>query len=103
MSTVESTTRPVPAPLRLGRWVEGHQVGAFFVLTFSVSWTMWVLSYLTDGAVAVTLFLPGGFGPIVSALVLARYLGHPITEWIRKAMVWRMLLRFYAYVLGFRG
>jgi uncharacterized protein len=93
-------TTPSLAPLRLQHWVDRHELGAFFLLTFTISWTLWLLSYVADGMLAVALFLLGGFGPMTSAVLLTRYRGYSLKEWIRTMMVWRVPARFYGYALG---
>jgi uncharacterized protein len=66
-----------------------EEVTAFFVLTYAVSWSLWLVvialqALVPDGA-TVTLTLVGAFGPSVAALVVTRHAGRPLS--VREA--WR--------------
>lgn len=103
MSAVHPTAaaRPSVVPVRLRTWVEAHEVGSFFVLTFVISWSSWLLAYLSgDGPLAMALFLFGGFGPMMSAAIITRYTGGSVKEWAWQIVRWRVPARFYLYALG---
>lgn len=102
MSAVHpATTNPSIAPMRVRAWAEAHQVASFFILTFVLSWSLWLLAYLSgEGPVAMALFLLGGFGPMISAAVITRYTGASVKQWARQILRWRAPARFYLYALG---
>ena len=88
-------------PAGIRPWVTDHQVASFFILTFVVSWSMWLLSYLSgEGALQVALFLLGGFGPLISAAAITRYTGGSIREWAARIVHWRVPARWYLYAFG---
>jgi membrane protease YdiL (CAAX protease family) len=102
MSTAHpATASPSVAPVRVRGWVETHQVGSFFILTFVLSWSLWLLAYLSgEGPLAMVLFLIGGFGPVMSAAAITRYTGGSVKEWARAIVHWRVPARFYLYAVG---
>jgi uncharacterized protein len=102
MSAVHpATASPSIATLRVRAWVETHQVGSFFILTFVLSWSLWLLAWLSgDGPLAMALFLVGGFGPMMSAAAITRYTGGSMKEWARGIVRWRVPARFYLFALG---
>jgi membrane protease YdiL (CAAX protease family) len=91
----------VPAPGRAARRLRGG-VGVFLAVAFGISWLAWgtalVLPGTTDDPVVMALFLLGGCGPSLAALLLwARGHRGPRLVVGRRAPVWASA----ALVLGF--
>jgi membrane protease YdiL (CAAX protease family) len=92
---------PLVRPSGIRAWVTDHQVAALFILTFIVSWSMWLLAYLSgEGALQVVLFLIGGFGPMSAGVTITRYTGGSVRSWVGQILRWRVPARYYAYALG---
>jgi membrane protease YdiL (CAAX protease family) len=101
VSTVHPAANRVDAPVRERPWIETHQVGAFFILTFAISWSMWLLFYLVgENALGYVLFGIGGFGPLIAAATITRYTGGSIRQWATPIVRWRVPARWYLYALG---
>jgi membrane protease YdiL (CAAX protease family) len=102
MSAVHpATVGPSVAPVRLRAWVETHQVASFFILTFVLSWSMWLLAYLGgDGILGYAFFGLGGFGPLISAATITKYTGGSIKKWAAQIVHWRVPGRWYLYAFG---
>jgi len=102
MSAVHpATANPSVAPVRVRAWVESHQVSSFFVLTFLISWSMWLIAYLGRESVLGYLFFGlGGFGPMIAAATIIKYTGGSIREWAVRIIHWRVPARWYLYALG---
>lgn len=94
MSEVQNTTESG----KLRSWVAGHQIFSFFVFAYAISWSLWGISALGGGQV---VFLLGGLGPLVSALLITRFSGRSLREWLRSLLVWRVSLGYYAIALLF--
>src|SRR5918994_679031 len=101
-----SATHPATAMRQFSRptlrsWTTDHQVGAFFTLTFIISWTMWLFFYITgENALGYIFFGIGGFGPLISAATITRYTGSSVGEWARRIIHWRVPARWYLYAFG---
>jgi membrane protease YdiL (CAAX protease family) len=77
-------------------WIAGHQIISFFLLAYTISWSLWGVAALGGGHVVVLL---GGLGPLVSALVITRLSGRRVREWLRSLLVWRVTPGYYAIAL----
>jgi membrane protease YdiL (CAAX protease family) len=73
-----------------------HQLISFFALAYLISWSLWGLSALGGGRV---VFLLGGLGPLISAVVVTRLSGRSLRQWLRTLLVWRVSPGYYAVVL----
>ena len=63
------------------------RVWAFVLLTFAMSWGLWIPVLLMDpGAGPWTLVL-GGFGPALAAAVMVRVGGRHLWSWLRGIVV----------------
>ena len=81
-------------------WVMRHPVTSFFILTFAISWSLWLLSYLSEGPLRILLFLLGGFGPMAAAAAVTRFTGGSVRRWAAQIACWRVPVRYYLYALG---
>ncbi|RAL31617.1 CPBP family intramembrane glutamic endopeptidase [Rhodococcus sp. AQ5-07] len=82
----------------LRSWIVGHQIFSFFLLSYALSWSLWGIAALGGGRV---VFLLGGLGPLVSALLITRFSGRSVREWLRSLLVWRVSAGYYAIALLF--
>jgi membrane protease YdiL (CAAX protease family) len=92
MSKMQNTTENG----NLRSWVAGDQILSFFLLAYAISWSLWGIAALGSGQV---VFLLGGLGPLVSALLITRLSGRSVREWLRSLLVWRVSLVYYAIAL----
>jgi hypothetical protein len=54
-------------------WATNRQVGSFFILTFIISWSLWLLAYLIgENIFGAVPFVVGAFGPMISAALISR-------------------------------
>ena len=57
-------------------------MASFFILTFVVSWSMWLLAYvIRDSILSYAFFGIGGFGPMISAATITKVVGGSLKEW----------------------
>jgi uncharacterized protein len=76
-------------------------VASFVALAFAFSWACWSVSALGHrGGVATALFVLGGFGPLVAALVMVRLTGHSAKRWFKGLFLWRVDPRWYLFAVG---
>jgi membrane protease YdiL (CAAX protease family) len=74
---------------------------AYFSIAFAISWTLWIPWALgAEGVVVTTLFLLGGFGPLIAAAVVTRATGTSVRAWLRGLWRWQAPVRWYVYALG---
>ena len=86
---------------RTREWVGAHQISAFFILTFAISWSMWLIAYLArDTIVGYGFFGLGGFGPMISAAAITRLTGGSLGQWARSIVHWRVPARWYLFAFG---
>jgi membrane protease YdiL (CAAX protease family) len=80
--------------------IRRHPLAAFFLLAYAISWLLWLPSVVGAGGIAGVLFILGGFGPMLAALIVLRLTGGSVRDWARQIVRWRVAPRFYAYALG---
>jgi membrane protease YdiL (CAAX protease family) len=73
-----------------------HRVISFFALAYSISWSLWGIAAVGGGQV---IFLLGGLGPLISAIVVTRLSGRSLRAWLRSLLVWRVSPGYYAVAL----
>jgi uncharacterized protein len=102
MSTVQEAVRSdFNQRLRSAAWLSSHPLTGFFLLAFAISWSLWLVAYLTGGgAIAMMFFLLGGFGPMIAAAVVTRHTGESVRGWAGQILRWRVPARYYLYALG---
>lgn len=94
-------TTPTPAPAargsRIGSWVGRHRFIAFVVITYAISWSLWLVAALGGGQVP---FLLGALGPMAAAAIVTAVTGGSLLAWIRPVWHWRVPVQWWLYALG---
>lgn len=83
--------------------VERHPAVAFVAVAYAVSWGCWgVWGALTDAPslLKTVLFVAGGFGPFVAALVVRATRGRPLRPWLARVLRVRVGVRWYLFALS---
>jgi membrane protease YdiL (CAAX protease family) len=77
-------------------------VGAFFVLTFLISWTLMTPAMVAgiDSLAAIPFFV-GVFGPFLAAAIVTRATGTSVRAWLHDVFGWHQSWRWYAGVVAF--
>lgn len=88
---------------RLLDWVRGHPVVAFVAVTYLLSWSLWLISFLLGGDESIIgsiVFVAGGLGPAAAAAIVLTLTGDSLRAWGRAIVKWRVPVRFWFYALG---
>lgn len=106
--------RTLPAQSSLFSWLKRHQLVAFFVLVFGISWSGWFLLLIfqsglfpfkvnADSLAGTFLSDFPHFGPAISALTLTALLSgkQGMREYFSRLIYWRVGLQWYAVALFF--
>jgi len=74
-----------------------HPVAAFFILTYGVSWLVWVPMAFTQ--IDLPIYKLGTFGPTIVALILTSLIGGRagIKQILRRLLIWRVRARWYLF------
>jgi len=77
--------------------------GAFFVITFVISWSLMMPAAIVGGleGPAAALFFLGVFGPAASAMIVTRATGGSIRVWLRRIFNFRVPARYYLAAIAF--
>lgn len=84
-------------------WVRDHPLVAFVVITYLLSWSLWLIAFLSgaDESVIGSIFLvAGGLGPAAAAAIVLTLTGGSLRAWGRSIVKWRVPVRFWLYALG---
>lgn len=97
MARLAKTNEAVVAPAN---------VFTFFVLTFTWSWSLWLIAPLLRSqapVAATTLALVGGFGPSLAAVALVAYQGRrgDLRHWLSRCLQWHFTWRWMALAFFF--
>jgi membrane protease YdiL (CAAX protease family) len=91
---------------KLSPWVERHSLVLFFVITYAISWAIWipiVLSAqgLVKWQIPYALYYCGSFGPMFSALIMTALTtrGAGVRKLLSRLVKWRVDLRYYAFAV----
>lgn len=85
----------------LSKFVRDHQVAAFFVLAYSLSWLSWLVPALGyGGTLGLAGLYAGAFGPAIAAVIITWYSGGSVREWAKSIVHWRVQPWWYLVVLG---
>ncbi len=78
-----------------------HPAASFFILTYLLSWTAWLVPALGYGETLGLVGLSAGvFGPAVAAAIITWYSGRSVREWARSIVRWRVRPEWYLIALG---
>lgn len=96
----QATTRPDA----LSRWagaVRAHPVRAYFVITYVVSWSYWLLIHGLLDKDSYWWAAPGVFVPALVAIVVTEALGgrRGVRTFLRSWIRWRVPARWYVFAL----
>jgi membrane protease YdiL (CAAX protease family) len=84
------------------RWIKEHQILAFFVLAFALSWVVWipVTLFLAEGEGFHPLNFVGAFGPFLAATMVTLVVGGwpGMKQWFRG--VFRIRIGFHWHLIG---
>jgi membrane protease YdiL (CAAX protease family) len=83
--------------------LDRHPFAAYTALAYAISWTFWGLWTGLPGLgdlARTALFVAGGFGPFLAALVVLRATDHPIRPWLRRIFRARVRWTFYLVALA---
>jgi membrane protease YdiL (CAAX protease family) len=85
---------------KLSGWIKNHQVIAFFIFAFAISWCIWIPEIIVTGGKMSLLTYAGGFGPFLSAafviLVVEKRAG--LHQWLRR--IFRLRINILWYLVG---
>jgi membrane protease YdiL (CAAX protease family) len=98
VAVVGETRHPREPQGGFRRLVAAHPVISFFAFAYLISWSLWGLAAVGGGHV---VFLVGGLGPLISAIVVTGLSGRSLRRWVRTLLVWRVSPGYYAVVLVF--
>ena len=85
---------------KLSVWIKKHQVIAFFIVAFAISWCLWILDIIITGGKTSLLIYAGGFGPFLSAIFITWIVGKRagLHQWFRSTF--RLRINILWYLLG---
>jgi len=77
MNAIHPSTVSAPrAPIGVRAWVQEHSAASFFILSFVISWTLWLPPAVGVEGIAGLLGLYAGvFGPAIAATIIVRMTG----------------------------
>ncbi|WP_255193199.1 CPBP family intramembrane glutamic endopeptidase [Natronobeatus ordinarius] len=85
-------------------WIRAHELGAFLLLTFAISWSLNGLVILLEMEMSWTRWLLSGFlsttGPAIAAVVVVSVSDRRLREWARGIVRWRVHPTWYAAAVG---
>ena len=85
---------------RSTRLARRHPTATFFVLTYAVSWGLWLPVVLgVDGPLRRALFVAGIFGPAAAGIGTTWLAGESVGGWLREAFLTRVPLRWWVRAL----
>jgi uncharacterized protein len=76
------------------------RTGAFVLLTFALSWGLWIPVLLVDPDAGQWTLVLGGFGPVLAAAVMVRVAGRDPWSWLRGIAVFRLPVSRYVVAVG---
>jgi membrane protease YdiL (CAAX protease family) len=84
---------------KICRLIKQHNVTAFFVFAFVISWTIWICVrlFLAKKGVFHPLYFVGVFGPLLSAVIVTWITerGSGLRKWIRTTFNFRIHIGWY--------
>jgi uncharacterized protein len=76
------------------------QVYGFVVLTFALTWGLWIPVLLAEPDAGPGPLIAGGFGPVLAAAIMVRVGGGKVWPWLRSILVFRVPASRYAAAVG---
>lgn len=83
--------------------IRGHPLVAFVALTYLLTWSLWLISFLLGGQESIAgsvAFVAGGLGPAAAAAIVLKVSGRSLKAWGRSLVKWRVPVPFWLYALG---
>lgn len=87
----------------VGQWIDRHPVGAYVVLTFAISWSLFGLIAVlppTQVLARAGALVAGAFGPMAGAVVLVAVRGAGLRAWARTVFALRAPPRTYVVAVA---
>jgi membrane protease YdiL (CAAX protease family) len=86
---------------RLREAMQGHPLGAFFVIAFATTWAYEIVVFGLLGAETIMWSIPATFGPAIAAVWVTHAVeGKPgLRSFLRRLVLWRVHLRWYLLAL----
>jgi hypothetical protein len=85
--------------MNLGKWIKQHNVAAFFVFTFAISWIIWISVRLCIAQKGVfhLLYFAGVFGPFLAAIIVTSATENKsgLWKWLRQTFNFRINIGWY--------
>lgn len=82
-----------------GKWIKQHNVTAFFVFTFAISWIIWISVRLciAQKGVLHLLYFAGVFGPFLAAIIVTSATENKsgLWKWLRQTFNFRINIGWY--------
>lgn len=85
---------------RVASLVEQRPATAFFVLTLTISWSLWIPVLATVPSATELYIIPGGFGPALAAVTLVWLRGESVRAWLRDGLTPYVGKQWYVVALG---
>jgi len=85
---------------RLAGWIIKHQVIAFLIFAFAISWCLWIPDMVVTGGKMSLFIYAGGFGPFLSAVLVVWIAERraDLHRWFRRTF--RLRINVVWYLLG---
>lgn len=93
-------------PKKLSGWIKHHNVSAFFILAFTISWAIWIFTrfVIAQKGIFHPFYFVGVFGPFLSAVIVTgiteKWSG--LWQWFRKTFNFRINIG-WSLLVGFLG
>ena len=89
-------------PKKLSGWIKHHNVSAFFILAFTISWAIWIFVrfVIAQNGIFHPLYFIGVFGPFLSAVIVTgmteKWSG--LWQWFRKIFNFRINIGWFLLI-----
>jgi membrane protease YdiL (CAAX protease family) len=87
---------------KFNRIINEYAVATYFLLAYAITWSIWTpISYgyvygsLELSAPIILLYILGGFGPLLSAMLVTYWTGESVREWFSQALKWRVSWKWW--------
>ncbi len=88
----------------IAKWIRTHRLGAFFLLAFTISWTLNGLVIVLGVELSWIRWILSGFlsaaGPAIAAVIVVYVGDNDLREWARGIIDWRVHPKWYAAAIG---